>query len=146
MTQQQVAVHPNVKIVERMYDCFAKDDMDSLKREVFAPDLVWRLPGRHPLGGIKQGPDEVIAFFQQLLNSGIAVDIVTVVGTDDYVVEVHRGHSDKGEVKLDALNCTVYQIRAQGISDVQVYLSDQYAADAFFWANYRLKPIPERLA
>ncbi|MDB5064348.1 MAG: hypothetical protein JWM18_782 [Chloroflexi bacterium] len=146
MAQQQLTVHPNVKIVQRMYECFAQGDMNSLKADVFAPDLVWKLPGHHPLGGVKQGPDEVIAFFRQLLEAGIVVDLISVIGTDDYVVEVHRGHSDTGEVKLDTLNCTVYQIRAQRISEVQVYLSDQYGADAFFWAGYRLKPIPERLA
>jgi hypothetical protein len=27
-----------------------------------------------------------------------------------------------------------------------VYMSDQHAADNFFWAVYALKPIPDRLA
>jgi ketosteroid isomerase-like protein len=144
----QQVTHPNVKIVEEMYNCFARGDMDALKRDVFAPNLVWHLPGRHPLGGDKKGPDEVIAFFGQLIKSNITVDLVSIDGTDMAVYEVHRGYTpkDRPGVGLDALNCTVYQIRDGKISEVQVFLSDQYAADTFFWANYDLKPLPGRLA
>jgi hypothetical protein len=41
---------------------------------------------------------------------------------------------------------THYRIANGRIAEVQVYLSDQYAADSFFSAVYQLKPIPERLA
>jgi ketosteroid isomerase-like protein len=124
--------------------------METIKREIFAPDIVWNLPGRHPLGGTKHGADEVIAFFGQLANSGVHVDLI---GLDqfheDTVVEVHRGHTQGKEingVKLDALNCTHYQVVDGKIKNVQVYISDQYAVDNFFFAAYQLKPIPDRLA
>jgi hypothetical protein len=130
-----------------MYECFNKGDMETIKKEVFAPDLVWHLPGRHPLAGTKYGPDEVLAFFGQLARSGIQVDLIQV---DDFgkdtVVEVHRGYGQANGATLDALNCTHYTIRNGKISEVQVYLSDQHAADNFFWAVYNLAPIPDRLA
>ena len=47
---------------------------------------------------------------------------------------------------LDALNCTHYKIRDGQIYDVQVYMSDQHAADTFFNGVFQLKPIPDRLA
>jgi hypothetical protein len=68
---------------------------------------------------------------------------------EDTVVEVHRGHTQGKEingVKLDALNCTHYQVVNGKIQQVQVYISDQYAVDNFFFAVYQLKPIPDRLA
>jgi ketosteroid isomerase-like protein len=143
--------HKNsLEVVQRMYDCFNRGDMETIKREIFAPDIVWNLPGRHPLGGTKHGADEVIAFFGQLAKSGIRVDLI---GLDqfheDTVVEVHRGHTQGKEingVKLDALNCTHYQVVNGKIQHVQVYISDQYAVDNFFFAVYQLKPIPDRLA
>ena len=80
-------------LVDKMYECFAKGDMATLKTDVFAPDITWSLPGHHPLSGIKNGPDEVIAFFGALMQTGIEVDNVTF-GTmgDDEVVEKHTGH------------------------------------------------------
>ncbi len=134
-------------VVSRMYECFNRADLDTIRNEVFAPDLVWRLPGRHPLAGEKRGAEEVLAFFHQLNKSGIQVDLVNIAEwTDDIVVEVHRGHGQVGESKLDGINCTHYHVRDGKIAEVQVYVSDQYALDDFFNKVYQYKPIPERLA
>jgi hypothetical protein len=138
----------NVAIVQRMYECFNRDDIDTIRREIFAPDLVWNLPGRHPLAGTKRGAGEVLAFFQQLRRANIAVDLIRIDNFgDDTVVEVHRGHgtAPNGAV-LDALNCTHYRIANDRIVEVQVYISDQYSVDSFFNGVYQLKPIPDRLA
>lgn len=139
--------HPNVKIVEKMYECFNKGDMDTLKKEVFATNIDWRLPGHHPLAGPKKGADEVIAFFGQLVKSGIKVDLIKIDAFgDDYVVEVHRGYGQVGDAKLDARNCTHYHIKDGKIDDVQVYISDQHTVDQFFYQSHKLAPIPQRLA
>lgn len=137
----------NVGLVEKMYECFNRGDLQTIKDEVFSADLVWRLPGRHPLGGVKRGPDEVVAFFGALVQSGIKVDLIDIdAWGENTVVEVHRGHGTAGNAALDALNCTHYRIRDGRIADVQVYMSDQYGADNFFWAVFDLAPIPQRLA
>jgi hypothetical protein len=34
----------NIALVEKMYDCFNRGDLQTIKDEVFASDLVWRLP------------------------------------------------------------------------------------------------------
>ena len=137
----------NVAIVERMYECFNRADMETIRQEIFASDLVWRLPGHHPLSGTKNGADEVIAFFGQLNKAGIQVDLINIdAWGESTVVEVHRGHGQSNGAVLDALNCTHYHIRDGKIADVQVYISDQHTVDQFFWAVYALKPIPDRLA
>ncbi|MFN6566852.1 nuclear transport factor 2 family protein [Dendronalium sp. ChiSLP03b] len=149
MTQvaTQRTIHPNVQIVERMYECFNRGDMNTIRNEIFAPDLVWRLPGHNPLSGTKNGADEVIAFFAELNRGGIQVDLINIdAWGEDTVVEVHRGHGERNGAVLDALNCTHYHIRDGKIADVQVYISDQHTVDQFFWAAYALKPIPDRLA
>jgi ketosteroid isomerase-like protein len=133
--------------VAKMYECFNRADLETIKKEVFAPDLIWRLPGRHPLAGEKHGADEVLAFFHQLNKSGIQVDLVSLdQWTEDTVVEVHRGHGKVGDKVLDGLNCTHYKVVNGKIQLVQVYVSDQYALDDFFNAVYQYKPIPDRLA
>jgi uncharacterized protein len=153
----------NVALVQRMYECFNRDDIDTIRNEIFAPDLVWNLPGHHPVAGIKHGAEEVLAFFAALRRANIEVlldpQIDPSTGVHSWgqntVVEVHRGRGtttvrDAGgaeqQLSLDAHNCTHYHIRDGRIADVQVYLSDQHAADTFFNAVYQLKPIPDRLA
>lgn len=134
-------------VVARMYECFNKADLDTIKKEIFAEDLEWNLPGRHPLAGVKHGADEVLAFFHQLNKSGIQVDLVKIdAWGDDTVVEVHRGHGECKGFKLDALNCTHYHVNsANKIYKVQVYMGDQHAADNFFCNVFEYKPIPDRL-
>ena len=156
-------IHPNIALVQRMYECFNRNDMDTIRSEIFAPDLLWNLPGRHPLSGTKNGAEEVLAFFAQLVRANIQVtldpqrDPSTGVDTfgDDTVVEVHRGQGTttvrdasgaESQVTLNALNCTHYRIRDGRIAQVQVYISDQHTVDTFFNTVYRLKPIPDRLA
>jgi ketosteroid isomerase-like protein len=153
----------NLALVQRMYDCFNRDDLDTIRNEIFAPDLVWNLPGRHPLSGTKHGAEEVLAFFAELRRANIQVtldpqsDPATGIDSfgEDTVVEVHRGRGtstqrdasgNETQVTLNALNCTHYQIRNGRIALVQVYMSDQHAADNFFNTVYQLAPIPDRLA
>jgi ketosteroid isomerase-like protein len=153
----------NLALVQRMYECFNRDDLNTIRNEIFAPDLVWNLPGRHPLAGTKRGAEEVLAFFAQLRRANIQVTLDPqndpATGIDSFgestVVEVHRGSGtttvrDAGgnetPVTLNALNCTHYRIRDGRIAQVQVYISDQYTVDNFFNAVYQLKPIPDRLA
>ena len=124
-------VHPNIALVQRMYECFNRNDMDTIRREIFAPDLVWNLPGRHPLAGTKHGAEEVLAFFAQLVKANIQVtldpasDPNTGVDTfgDSTVVEVHRGHGttsvrdasgNESQIALNAYNCTQFGEDALG--------------------------------
>ncbi len=133
-------------VVNRMYECFAHGDMETLKREVFAADIEWRLPGHHPLSGPKRGADEVLAFFGALMQTGINVDNISF-GTigDDRVVETHTGHGTVDGEAYIFPTCSVYTIRDGKIVQVQVYTADQHRVDAYFWAAYTLKPLPDRL-
>jgi len=133
--------------VARMYECFGKGDMDTLRAEVFAPDIEWALPGHHPLSGVKKGVDEVLAFFGALMQTGVNVDNASF-GTigDDRVVETHSGHGNVEGRDYLFPTCSVYTIRDGKIQHVQVYTADQHGVDDYFWKANALKSIPDRLA
>ncbi len=136
-----------VTLVQRMYECFGKGDMETIRNEIFAPDLVWHLPGRHPLSGTKNGVEEVLAFFGQLVKTGVQIDEIKIdLFGEDTAVETHRGYGESNGAVLNGRNCTHYKVRDGKIAEVQVYTSDQYSLDNYFWAAYALKPIPDRLA
>lgn len=143
----EAPTHPAMAVVGKMYECFGKGDMATLKSDVFASDITWALPGHHPLSGVKNGPDEVIAFFGALMQTGIKVDNV-MFGTigEDGVVERHTGHGilNTGE-EIIFPTCSVYQIKDGKIAKVQVYTADQHGVDRYFWTMYNLKGLPDRL-
>ena len=137
----------NTQIVFRMYDFFGKGDMESIKREIFHPDVTWTMPGHHPLSARMEGADAVIAFFGALFKAGIVVDDVHFGVLDDgTVIERHMGHGRIGGEKFDFPTCTSYGIKDGLIFDVNVHTGDQHNVDRYFWSVFQLKNIPARLA
>lgn len=136
--------HPNLLIIERFFAAYGAKDVGAV-REVLAPDVVWRIPGHHPLSGPKHGVDEVLAFFDQLAQADMKAEPYAQAVTDDYVLDFHRGWSDAG-ARMDTTWCLAFRFVGCRIQEVTNLCADQHAADAFFWSVYRLKPIPGRLA
>lgn len=110
---EQTEKHPNVILLDRFYDAYAREDMAAV-REIFAPDIIWRIPGHHPLSGPKHGADEVLAFFDQLAKADFKADVQAISAVDDYVLEFHRGWSDYGP-KLDVMWTLVFRFEGECI-------------------------------
>jgi uncharacterized protein len=137
----------NVEVVEKMYHCFRTGDMATLKAEVFAEDIVWHLPGHHPLAGTKRGINEVLAFFGKLRSLGAKVEPLGMGElSSGGVAEVYRAQAEVNGVQMQAFNCNYYTIRNGKIAEVQVLMADQANYDTFMWAAVKLKPLPDRLA
>jgi ketosteroid isomerase-like protein len=137
----------NTQLIFKMYDYFGKGDMDSIKRELFHPEVSWTMPGHHPLSARMEGADAVIAFFGALFKAGIVVDNVHFGVLDDgTVIEKHMGHGKIGGEQFDFPTCTSYGIKDGKIYDVHVHTGDQHNVDRYFWTVFKLKGIPARLA
>jgi ketosteroid isomerase-like protein len=137
----------NTQLVFKMYDYFGKGDMESIKRELFHPEVSWTMPGHHPLSARMEGADAVVAFFGALFKAGITVDNVHFGVLDDgTVIEKHMGHGKIGGEQFDFPTCTSYGIKDGKIFEVRVHTGDQHNVDRYFWTVFRLKGIPARLA
>ncbi|BFU47628.1 nuclear transport factor 2 family protein [Krasilnikovia sp. MM14-A1004] len=136
----------NTDLVLRMYDLFGKGDMDTIKTEVFHPEITWAMPGHHPLSGTMKGADEVIAFFGDLFQAGINVDDVHFGELDNgTVVEKHHGHGISEGVEYLFPTCTTYEIENGKIRAVQVHTADQHGVDRYMWSRFQLKSVADRL-
>jgi hypothetical protein len=137
----------NTDLVLKMYEYFGKGDMESIKREVFHPDMSWTMPGRHPLSGRMEGVDAVLAFFGALFQAGIVVEDVHFGELDDgTVIEKHMGHGSIGDEIVYFPTCTSYKIKDGKIFEVQVHNGDYPSVERYMWAVFKLKDIPARLA
>ncbi|MGH9121964.1 MAG: nuclear transport factor 2 family protein [Acidimicrobiales bacterium] len=138
---------PNQDIVARMYELFGTGDMETIKTEVFHPDITWHMPGHHPLSGDMHGADAVIGFFGALFQSGIRVDNAHFGELDDgTVIERHMGHGQIGDEEIPLPTCTSYEIVDGKLHSVQVHSAVQHDVDRLMWARINLKDIPARLA
>lgn len=136
----------NLALIGDYYAAYATGNPEAV-RPFLAPDVVWHIPGHHPLAGAKHGPDEVVAFFTRLAEGGFQAEPLFLGAQDDLVVDVHRGWSNMPSgPQIDQLYALMFRIQDEQIIEARNLLSDMHQSDAFYWAHFPLKPLPERLA
>jgi hypothetical protein len=133
-------------LLQKFYECYAAGDLETMKNEVLAPDVVWRIPGRHPLAGPKTSADEIAAYFDQMATTNVQADVLYMSGDDTYVVDVHRGWGSTGDTSMDMLFVLFCRTEGGRIAEVTAFAADQAQCDDYFWATFALAPIPDRLA
>jgi ketosteroid isomerase-like protein len=133
-------------IIERFFTAYGANDRDGIAT-VLAEEIEWTIPGHHPLAGTKRGIDEVLAFFAALESVGFKAETSFLEASDEYVVDIHRGYSTSGVGGVDTTWALVWHFNCDGKVDRVFNLSgDQHQMDTFIWANFPLKPLPDRLA
>jgi uncharacterized protein len=139
--------NPNIALVQRFFVAYADHDLETMREEILAPDVTWRIPGHHPLAGVKRGADEILAYFDALPRANFQAEPIVIAAQGDYVIDLHRGWAAHGGASLDMVWVLVYRIAAGRIQEVINFAADQHAADLFFWEVWGddLKPLPERL-
>ncbi len=145
VAQTEQAKHPNVELIERYYATYAQGDPEAL-RPFFTPDIVWRIPGHHSLSGEHRGVDQVLAFFGQLATAGFLAEPIALCAGGDWVIDLHRGWNTQGPARIDIVWALAFRIQDGKIAEAINFPSDQHVADAFYLAQYPLKPLPDRLA
>lgn len=137
----------NTDVILKMYEYFNSGQLDRVRDELFADDIVWRMPGHHPLSGEHTGAEQVMGFFGQLSQAGIRVDGVHFGELENgTVIERHLGHASIGDDEFVFPTATAYEIEDGRIVAVQVHTADQHNVDRYMWSRFALKPLTDRLA
>jgi len=135
----------NSAIIQKFFKAYGARDFNAVK-DLFSDDIVWHVPGHHPLSGIKHGKDEVIAFLSSLQKANFTIEVLILEANDKYVVNVYRGFSNCEVASIDTLWVLFWEIEDGKIKHAQNFPQDQHATDDFFWKMYSLKQIPDCLA
>ena len=136
----------NMKVVQDFFAAYGANDLDGIAA-VMDEKVRWHIPGRHPLSGTKTGREEVLAFFSQLGLAGFKAEPIFFGADETHVVDVHRGWSNaEDKPNVDTIWALVYRIEDGKIIEATNLSADQDAANTFFWSQYRLAPVPDRLA
>lgn len=136
----------NIKVVQDFFAAYGNNDLEGIAA-VLDENVKWHIPGRHPLSGTKTGREEVLAFFGQLGLSAFQADPIYFGADENHVVDIHRGWSNaEGKPNVDTVWALLYRIEEGRIVEATNLSADQDAANTFFWSQYQLAPVPERLA
>jgi hypothetical protein len=107
-----MAEHPNVGLVRKGYDAFAKGGMATL-RDLFAENIVWHVPGNNPFSGEHKGRDAVFALFArtaELSGGTLGIELHDVLANDEHAVALVQATASRQGRQLSALDITVYHI------------------------------------
>lgn len=147
MASESSAAQSNLDLVSRFYECYSVYDLQTMRNEILASDVLWHIPGRHPLAGTHKGVSEVIAFFDLLGKANFKAESIYLGADERHVVDVHRGWSGNGDgADVDMSWVLVWRIENGRVVEARDYAEDQAAADTFFNRAYSLGPVTQRLA
>ena len=130
--------HPNLDIINKFFEAYGKRNLDDL-RLVLDENAKWISLGQHPYSGVRNGFDEVIAFFDMMgaimSRSNNRVEKLIVCANDNYVIECQRVWTNRDDGhNLDHLVCVLWKFEDSKIVEGRHFFSDPAAVDNFF--NY----------
>jgi len=129
-----MAEHPNVGLVRKGYEAFAKGDMATL-RELFSENVVWHISGNSPLAGEHRGRDAVFAMFAQtaeLSGGTYRVELHDALANDEHAVALSRATASRQGKQLDSLDVETYHVRNGKITEAWSFSEDQRLTDEFW--------------
>jgi uncharacterized protein len=128
----------NEDIIASFFEAYAKHDFSAI-RKVMLEDVIWIFLGQHPLAGVKNGIEEVVAFFDNMsavMNQSKRKAEKLVSGShDNFLVECQHitTHREDGN-NIDHHVCVLWTFKNNKISEGRHFFADPQAADHFFSA------------
>ncbi len=127
--------HPNEDAVREGFAAFGRGDLDTLRKQFLADDVRWHLPGRSPLSGDYEGPEQVMQYFGRILEltgGTLTIDLHDVLANDDHAVALYTIGGEREGKRLHDHQVLVFHLRDGKATEVCTQPADQYAADDFF--------------
>ncbi len=125
----------NADLMRTGYEAFSKGDLDTVSK-LFAPDIVWHVPGRSTIAGSYRGRDEVFGLFGTLVQGTggtFKVEIHDVLATDDHVAVLVTESGERDGRRLESNAVHVWHVENGLSKEFWECPVDIYAVDEF-WA------------
>jgi len=123
--------HPNATIYRRTADAFRARDFDTL-RSLVADEVVWHVPGGHPLAGEIEGLDALVAWLRRTVELGVTIREHDVLGSDDHVCALSYIGARRPGVDIEIPVVSVFHFRGGRQVERWFHPTDLDAWDAIF--------------
>ncbi|HJP74373.1 MAG TPA: hypothetical protein VJ914_08895 [Pseudonocardiaceae bacterium] len=137
----------NVDLIYQLDKYVRARDADRIRAELLHPDVVWRVPGHHPLAGEHHGAAEAIGYLLGLESTGIEfTDMHCGQLCDGSVAQKAIGHAELDGELIELPVAVTYTIANNKIADVRVHPGDQHALDRFIRSRTQRSPLEKEMA
>lgn len=129
-------MHAYAKRISEGYEAFAAGDMDHLRNELWAPDIVWHQTGRSQLAGDYHGADEILGYFGRLMemtDGTFAVEVHDVIASDHHGVGLHRSTATRDGRQYEAQEILIAHFDDQErVTEIWATSMDERAEEEFW--------------
>ena len=102
--------HPNARAYLRTAEAFREGDFDTVAT-LIAEDVVWHVPGDHPLAGDWEGRDRVIQLLVSLGPLGFTLREHDVFGADDHVCALSYMGARRDGLEVETRVVSIFHFR-----------------------------------
>lgn len=126
--------HPNVALIRKWYQAFAEGNYPPIITELLAEDVVWHVPGRHPLSGEHRGRDAVMSAIRGFdeLSASLQLEVHDVLASDEHAVALLRATGTRGGKRYDGLEIDVFHVRGGRVTEFWSFSEDTRLNDEFW--------------
>jgi len=131
-----MSAQTNAEVMQKGYAAFSRGDMETLRNELFTPDIVWHQGGKNQTSGDFRGADAVIGLFGklfQLTDGTFKVEVHDLLASEEHVVVLARVDARRGGKTLQHGEYShICHFRDGKLSEAWIVDVDPYELDEFF--------------
>jgi ketosteroid isomerase-like protein len=131
MTSSSGAEHPNVVAYRKAAEAFRAGDIQGIETLVVA-DVVWHVPGTHPMAGDIHGRAPLIAWLRRVSDLGFWLREHDVFGNDEHVCALSHMGARRSGVDVETRVVSVFHFTDGRQSERWFYAEDADAWDRIF--------------
>ena len=123
--------HPHAIAYRRTADAFRAGDVDVVESLV-APEVVWHVPGDHPMAGTIEGREALLAWLARLKGIGFWIVECDVFASDQHVCAVSTMGARRDDVDVQTRVISIFRYRDGRQVERWLYPDDTAAWNAIF--------------
>ena len=118
------------ELVRRYFEVVGTDHTQTAR--LYAPDATLHYVGRHVLGGVYRGPQEILELFRrsrEAFRGTQRLELHDVVSGDEHVVALLDGSAERGGERRHWRRVVVFHVRDGLITEQWIHDSDQHVVE-----------------
>lgn len=123
--------HPNTRAYIRTVEAFRDGDLETIASLV-AEDVVWHLPGDHPLAGEWEGRDQLFQLLAKLGRLGFTIREHDVFADDDHVCALSHIGARRDGLEVETRVVSIFHYADGRQTERWFYPDDVVAWNAIF--------------
>jgi ketosteroid isomerase-like protein len=123
--------HPDAIAYRRTADAFRAGDLEAVE-SLIAPDVVWHVPGDHPMAGTIDGRDALLGWLARLGEIGFWLVEHDVFASDDHVCAVSAMGARRDGVDVQTRVVSIFRYRDGRQVERWLYPDDTASWNAIF--------------